>query len=287
MRIFFIATILWTWTVGLVFVMVGLNETALGEIVFLFSAGVAPSAVGLFMVFSTYTRQARGDYFKRFIPTWRGAWFVLLYATLLLGLSTAVLVGFFGELPDFNTVKGFISNPLTILTFVFFLYMWGPLNEEFGWRGYALDKMLIRHGFIKGSLMLGFIWGIWHLPWIFFAGQWQARAFQVSPWWFVVYVAQCMLFSLVISIAYMLSNRSYFTAATVHGVGNATVGLIYFEVSLSGTIWYAVTAIGVSMVIIAATFGLFGRRFKAKRAEQIGQIHRDREKFSMNAVYSM
>jgi membrane protease YdiL (CAAX protease family) len=138
LRIFFIATISWTWTVGIVFVIFGLNETALGEMFFLYSAGVAPSAIGLLLVFTTYTKQARGDYFRRFIPTWHGMWFVLAYAALLLCLSTAVLVWFFDDLPDFMTVNGFISNPLTILSFVFFLYFWGPLNEEFGWRGYAL-----------------------------------------------------------------------------------------------------------------------------------------------------
>lgn len=36
----------------------------------------------------------------------------------------------------------------------------GPVNEELRWRGYALDKMLIRYGFVKGSLMLGFVWGL-------------------------------------------------------------------------------------------------------------------------------
>jgi membrane protease YdiL (CAAX protease family) len=285
LRIFFIATIAWTWTVGFVFVLIGLNNSPIGEIVFLFAAGVAPSAVGLVMVFTTYTKQARVDYFRRFIPTWRGMWFVLVYAALLLGLATVVLVGFFDEPPDFLTVTGFISNPLTILTFVFFMYMWGPVNEEFGWRGYALDKMIIRHGFVKGSLMLGFVWGIWHLPWIFFAGQWQARAFQVSPWWFAVYVAQCMLLSVVISIAYVLSRRSYFIAATVHGVGNVVVGLIYFEVSLSGTIWYSITAIGVSLIIITVTFGPFGMRFREEQDKQVEQIHHDREKFGTNAAY--
>jgi hypothetical protein len=34
------------------------------------------------------------------------------------------------------------------------------VNEELRWRGYALDKMLIRYGFVKGSLMLGFVWGL-------------------------------------------------------------------------------------------------------------------------------
>ncbi|WP_411733786.1 type II CAAX prenyl endopeptidase Rce1 family protein [Paeniglutamicibacter sp.] len=277
---------MWTWTAGSAFVLLGVNDTAVGEIIFLFSAGIVPSAVGLIMVFRTYTKDARKDYFKRFTPTWRGTWFVLVYAVLLLAVATWVLVTFFGENPDFATVKGFVSIPLTILGFIFGLYMWGPVNEEFGWRGYALDKMLIRHGLVKGSLMLGFVWGIWHLPWIFFPGQWQAQAFQVSPWWFVVYVVQCMIFSVVISIAYILSKRSYFVAATVHGVGNVVVGLFYFEVSLSGTVWFSVTAIAVSLAIIGATFGLFGRRFRALCAREFEQIHADRDEFGVSEAYS-
>jgi len=279
--IFFVATILWTWTAGAVFVLLGLNGSAGGEIAFLFVAGIAPSAVGLLLVFRTYTAEARNDYFRRFVPTWRAAWFVLLYLVLLLTVATGVLVIFFGENPDFTVLKGFVSNPLTILAFVFGLYMWGPLNEEFGWRGYALDKMLVRFGFARGSLMLGFAWGIWHLPWIFFAGQWQAQAFGVSPWWFVVYVAQVMVFSVLISIAYILSSRSYFVAATVHGVGNAAVALFYYQVSPSGTIWYPVMAMVVSLGIIAATFGPFHRRFLVRYTEQLEQMHADRDRFGM------
>lgn len=238
------------------------------------------------MVFRTYTKAARRDYFLRFLPTWRAAWFVLGYAVVLLAVATAVLITFFDENPDFTTIAGFVSNPLTILGFAFGMDMWGPVNEEFGWRGYAIDKMLIQLGLVRGSLLLGVAWGIWHLPWIFFPGQWQAHAFQVSPFWFVVYGGQCMSFSVVISIAYILSKRSHFIAATVHRVGNVAVGLFYQEVSLSGTTWYSVTAIAVSLMIIAATFGPFGRRFRASYAEQFEQIHADRDKLGMNHAYS-
>ena len=74
---------------------------------------------------------------------------------------------------------------------------------------------------------------------------------------------------------YILSTRSYFVAATVHGVGNVAVSLFYYEVSLSDTVWYSVTAIEVSLVILGATYGLFGRRFRARYAEQFEQIHAD------------
>ncbi len=36
--------------------------------------------------------------------------------------------------------------------------------EEFGWRGYAQDKMIRTFGLANGLLLLGIIWGFWHTP---------------------------------------------------------------------------------------------------------------------------
>ncbi len=56
----------------------------------------------------------------------------------------------------------------------------GPLNEEFGWRGYSLDKLLVRVGFVGSTVILGLIWGIWHFFWSFIPGQAQFEIFNYS-----------------------------------------------------------------------------------------------------------
>ena len=38
------------------------------------------------------------------------------------------------------------------------------LGEELGWRGYLQEKLLSKYGLISGFILLGAIWGYWHLP---------------------------------------------------------------------------------------------------------------------------
>lgn len=53
--------------------------------------------------------------------------------------------------------------PAYLATFLLVLTIGGGLEEP-GWRGFALPRLQEQHTPVKATLILGALWGIWHLP---------------------------------------------------------------------------------------------------------------------------
>ena len=49
-------------------------------------------------------------------------------------------------------------------SFLWYLLFGGPLNEEAGWRAFALVKLQRRLSPLMASVIIGVFWGLWHLP---------------------------------------------------------------------------------------------------------------------------
>src|SRR5260370_13539923 len=88
------------------------------------------------------------------------------YVAVLIGFPALNLVAarllapdFLARLPAWHRLLSLL--PLTLVTDT------GPLGEEFGWRGFALPRLLQRWRPLAAPLILGAIWRAWHLPTFF------------------------------------------------------------------------------------------------------------------------
>ncbi|MBR6159787.1 MAG: CPBP family intramembrane metalloprotease [Lachnospiraceae bacterium] len=272
--LFFAITLAWTWTCGFIPALFGFAGTGVGTFIFYFGGG-APSVVALFLVFLTYPKNRRKDYFRRcFSFRYMGLkWPLITIAvfTLLSVLSVSVGVGLLGyEMPTMDYIKAIASNPLNILLVLLLSLISGPLNEEFGWRGYALDRLFIKFGVMKGSLILGFIWAIWHLPWYFTPGQAQYNLLQDSVFHALMFIPSVMMLSVFVSFVYVKTNRSILAGALVHMFSNLIGSqlLSSYTTEISMLIRYTNMAFFLGVILYAA----LSRKFRAEAATVIESI---------------
>jgi uncharacterized protein len=104
----------------------------------------------------------------------------------------------------------------------------GPLGEEVGWRGFAFPRMLSIMPFWKAELMLGTIWGVWHVPAFFIASTGQST---LHMGWFIL---GAVALSFLMGGAYVATRGSVLYAGfLVHYFANQLPDLdknIEFEV---------------------------------------------------------
>lgn len=117
-----------------------------------------------------------------------------------------LLVGFIG-LVAFMVVVGMTVNAV----FAF--------GEEFGWRGYLLWE-LAPFGFWKASVLIGLVWGLWHVP-LVLAGL-NYPSFPIVG--VILFTVVCVLLSPIYTYV-VVNGGSVLPAAVLHGVFNA-VGLV-------------------------------------------------------------
>jgi membrane protease YdiL (CAAX protease family) len=92
------------------------------------------------------------------------------YLVTLLGIPALMLLSYLvvpGALTDFHP-PDWSFLPFYLSEFAYALFLaGGPLLEEGGWRGFALPRVQRLHGPLLGTLLLGALWGLWHLPFFF------------------------------------------------------------------------------------------------------------------------
>ena len=129
-------------------------------------------------------------------------------------------------------------------------------GEEIGWRGYALPRMSARLGLARSSLLLGLIWGGWHLPQVFIR---DGNSYGQS---FVVFVVVVTALTVAMAWLYGHTGGSLLPVMVMHSAVNNSGGIVPIAVAggtstfgLSGSSTTAVGWLTVALLwICAASF---------------------------------
>lgn len=194
----------------------------------------------------------------------RGRWYaVALGFPVALVAVVSAAYALLGNAVDPSLLPGRWAAYLSGLLFVTVL---GGGQEEFGWRGFALPRLEARFGPVAGTLVLGLLWGLWHLPIVAADPE-----FQHGLDWVALLPVIGLSLASVVGYAFVLTwlfNRtgSVLLAILLHASFNtandaliplpaeAVEGAAYQTLSIVMTVTLAVVVLG----LIAATRGRLG-----------------------------
>lgn len=147
----------------------------------------------------------------------------------------SILVG--ARSPDLSVLS---NPPFALIGFVVILLTSGPLQEEFGWRGYALPRLQTRYSPLVSSVILGICWWLWHLPAVFIPGRFMAN----DPFVFMFLGVVIVLTSILMTWLFNHTKGSLLSA-------------LLFHTAMNWSIWMAIPDMHLDLVtcLLMAVFG--------------------------------
>jgi CAAX protease family protein len=207
---------------------------------------LGPSLVGILMTSFTHGRDGLRNLFARMRRVRAPArW----YAVLL--LPPALVLGVLYALKTFRSP---LFAPNDFWVGVSFGCIAG-FFEEIGWTGYAFPEISARRNGFTSAILLGVLWGLWHLPVVDYLGT----ATPQGAYWFRFFLAFTAAMTAMRVLISWLSARTNSVALAQLMHATSTGSLVVFSPpSVSAaqeTTWYAIYAVTLwlAVTVLAAT----------------------------------
>jgi membrane protease YdiL (CAAX protease family) len=160
--LFFVLTFAWFWGWMTCYFVLTPDESIFDLsptfLLFFYVGGTAPSLMGIILT-RLLDREKGSEALFGLLQLWRVKpfWYVVAVLTspILLNL-TLVILWTLGVRIGGEFVTGYMVAGIP-------LGLSAGLMEEFGWRGFALPKLQTRYTALNASLIIGLLWGAWHV----------------------------------------------------------------------------------------------------------------------------
>jgi membrane protease YdiL (CAAX protease family) len=247
---FFVLAYAVSW--GLLVVLYGMMRAPAALVIFIQTLGPTIAARIVLTTIGgrvAYREMRRGGWLWRVRVRW--------YVVALVVIPAACL-GAVAVLPEGIGALQNASAGAMVSTFAIFLvigFFSGPLFEEPGWRGFALPRLERDRGPLVGTVILGILWGAWHLP-QFLVPEWAGQNGGSDMATIAAFLVLVMTLSPVLTWVYNHTG-SLFLAMVTHASINASLAMV--PVLPAGPMLVGIVAFGaISLVLVVATRGRFG-----------------------------
>lgn len=168
---YIILTFIFSWIIwGVLGILSLYNITKFGQPLYwtIFILGGSGPFIAAFMVNSQGDKKEFKEFIKQFIKVKVSPlWYLYILIIPLLYLSIPWIINILSK----GTPMKLFRDQIYMVFAVFPLSIVCGGSEEIGWRGVLLPELLKRFSKIKSTLILGSIWGGWHLPLFFIKGS--------------------------------------------------------------------------------------------------------------------
>jgi membrane protease YdiL (CAAX protease family) len=237
---FFALTYALSWAFEIPLVVLGDGIAGTQGLVLNLLAASVPSVLAIVFTTMVLGRGALRKLLGRLL-IWRvdPRWYLVV-------LGPAVLAG---GMIAFNVLLGgpAISLGVPLLTVLFFLafsiFPGSALGEEIGWRGYALPRLQAGRSALSASLILGVIWGFYHLP-LYFTGQ-ASRPLSIFP----LFVVSTIALSVIMTWMYNGTGGSLLLVVLIHATFNLPLTLLIAPLGRQETLAFSLY---VGLLVVAA-----------------------------------
>lgn len=211
-----------------------------------------PSTAALLVVAGSTGRAGVRALLRR-LTTGREAGTSVLLAALAPVVVVVTALGVHRALGGTVGPLGWASPWVPVVAVIYVLVLGGPLGEELGWRGYALDALERRLAPLGASLAIGVAWTLWHLPLFFIDGTVQ----HDLP--IALFAWQIMATSILYTWLVHRAHGSLLPALVLHTSFNATLGLLPVLPDQAGSSRPVIIALVLATVIavVVARTGTF------------------------------
>ena len=169
------------------------------------------------------------------------------------------------------------QSPLLLTVFLpqaVLIILTASFAEELGWRGFALPRLQQRYGPVLGTIILGTLHGLWHLP-SFFTGL--LGPFSLPK--YAIFLFGAIALAFLFTWLFNSTRGSVLMAALLHGCNNTALALLVLLVPahlvISGwthSFVYGGGATGVVVAVVALLLIMFTRGRLSYNPERNAQL---------------